>query len=135
MTRKGFGEMGITATVAGPVFNVLVGMGLSLTILLLTYNNPRNEHAILDRRVEFSLRYRTSDAGGAEGNWNNEAVLPLTLVIACMLVTGIILVNTVINHYRPGVKISYMSLILYFGVLVWLVVFCVKFDVAAGDGG
>ena len=29
MTKKGFGEMAITATVAGPVFNILVGMSLS----------------------------------------------------------------------------------------------------------
>ena len=25
MTKKGFGEMGVTATMAGPIFNVLVG--------------------------------------------------------------------------------------------------------------
>jgi len=29
MTKKGFGEMAITATVAGPVFNILVGLTLS----------------------------------------------------------------------------------------------------------
>ena len=29
MTKKGFGEMAITATVAGPVFNILMGMGMS----------------------------------------------------------------------------------------------------------
>ena len=29
MTKKGFGEMAITATLAGPVFNTLVGMSLS----------------------------------------------------------------------------------------------------------
>jgi Ca2+/Na+ antiporter len=25
MTRKGFGEMAITATMAGPIFNILIG--------------------------------------------------------------------------------------------------------------
>jgi Ca2+/Na+ antiporter len=29
MTKKGFGEMAITATLAGPVFNTLVGVSLS----------------------------------------------------------------------------------------------------------
>jgi len=29
MTKKGFGEMAITATIAGPVFNILVGCMLS----------------------------------------------------------------------------------------------------------
>jgi len=31
MTKKGFGEMAIAGTMAGPVFNVLMGQGLSLT--------------------------------------------------------------------------------------------------------
>ena len=29
MTKKGFGEMAITATLAGPVFNTLVGVSLA----------------------------------------------------------------------------------------------------------
>ena len=62
MTRKGFGEMGITATVAGPVFNVLVGMGLSLTILLITYSNPRNDQ-VVEGRPRRSLPSSPSRAG------------------------------------------------------------------------
>ena len=30
MTKKGFGEMAITGTMAGPIFNILIGLGLSI---------------------------------------------------------------------------------------------------------
>jgi len=32
MTKRGFGEMAITGCIAGPIFNVLVGLGLSMVI-------------------------------------------------------------------------------------------------------
>lgn len=35
MCKKGFGEMAVTASFAGPVFNVLFGIGVSLTYSLL----------------------------------------------------------------------------------------------------
>jgi len=35
MTKKGFGEMAIAGTMAGPIFNILMGQGLSLTIGIL----------------------------------------------------------------------------------------------------
>ena len=38
MTKKGFGEMAMTATVAGPVMNILVGQGFSMVLSILTYN-------------------------------------------------------------------------------------------------
>lgn len=36
MTKKGFGEMAVTASLAGPVFNVLFGLGVSITLSLIT---------------------------------------------------------------------------------------------------
>ena len=35
MTKKGFGEMAITATMAGPVFNLNMGLGLAMTTVFL----------------------------------------------------------------------------------------------------
>lgn len=39
MTKKGFGEMAITATMAGPIFNILVGQGISNFLLLVSAPN------------------------------------------------------------------------------------------------
>ena len=50
MTKKGFGEMGATATMAGPIFNVLVGQGLSTMIILLKNLN------IPDRYISYSTK-------------------------------------------------------------------------------
>lgn len=38
MTKKGFGEMAMTATVAGPVMNILLGQGLSMMIGIISFN-------------------------------------------------------------------------------------------------
>lgn len=38
MTNKGFGEMAITATMAGPIFNLNIGLGLAMTVVFLTNN-------------------------------------------------------------------------------------------------
>jgi Ca2+/Na+ antiporter len=35
MTIKGYGEMAITGTMAGPIFNILMGQGASTTIKIL----------------------------------------------------------------------------------------------------
>jgi len=49
MTRKGFGEMAITATMAGPIFNILIGQGLSTIITFI--NNSKIE----DAYIEYSI--------------------------------------------------------------------------------
>jgi Ca2+/Na+ antiporter len=36
MTRKGFGEMAITACMASPIFNTLFGLGLPVLIKLIS---------------------------------------------------------------------------------------------------
>lgn len=41
MTRKGFGEMAITACMASPIFNTLFGLGLPILIKLLGYKKDK----------------------------------------------------------------------------------------------
>jgi sodium/potassium/calcium exchanger 6 len=55
MTKKGFGEMAITGCIAGPIFNVLIGIGLSNTINILRQKDPWS--AV----VHFSIFYEDTD--------------------------------------------------------------------------
>lgn len=40
MTQRGFGEMAMTGTIAGPIFNILVGQGISMTLAILKQKDP-----------------------------------------------------------------------------------------------
>ena len=53
MTKKGFGEMAITATVAGPIFNILISQGLANLITMIA--DPTV--SLMDAKVEFSYKH------------------------------------------------------------------------------
>lgn len=72
MTRKGFGEMAITACMASPIFNSLFGIGLPVLIKLL-----RNRKTNPDYVVYFSL-YKDNN----KKDFLPVSVLHLTLIAA-----------------------------------------------------
>ena len=49
MVKRGFGEMAITATVAGPLFNTLIGLGMALVLSLSSAKDPKTAY------IRFSL--------------------------------------------------------------------------------
>ena len=57
MTKKGFGEMAVTATIAGPIFNILVGQGLSNLITIVNNKGA----SISDSYINFSLTNSNGD--------------------------------------------------------------------------
>ena len=59
MTRRGFGEMAITACMAAPIFNTLFGLGVPILIKLVKHRNdlPINGKQYV---VYFSL-YKDND--------------------------------------------------------------------------
>jgi len=59
--------MAVTGTMAGPIFNVLAGMGLSMVLKFVTGENP------------FGSKVDVSMWDG--DNFNPTAVLPLTLIV------------------------------------------------------
>ena len=72
MTRKGFGEMAVTGTTAGPIFNIMVGLGLSLTLKFASADDP------FGSSVPVSL-YKKDEHG--VDKFDHVAVLPLSLMI------------------------------------------------------
>ena len=96
MTRKGFGEMAITGTVAGPIFNVSIGLGISLALKFSAANDP------FGSSVAVSL-YKKGDDG--EDVFNHVAILPLTLMICQFIQLLVMLANSLVNKYE--LRLSY----------------------------
>ena len=116
MTKKGFGEMAITGCVAGPIFNVLVGLGLSFTLNLAKSKDPLSE------TVSFSLFQE-------DGDVNLVAILPLVLVSSQLIILLLIMTNGLVNKFMISFKFHFIALIYYAGVIIGLVIFCIVDDV------
>jgi len=72
MTKKGFGEMAITGCMAGPIFNILMGLGLATIGALVAdqeddFDGPANQ-------IPFSLYDK-------DGKIDNNCVVPFGLII------------------------------------------------------
>ena len=91
MTKKGFGEMAITGTMAGPIFNILVGQGLSLTLGILKQEDPWN--------TSFKASAFTAD-----GSLETTAVLPLTIIVGLLCVLALLLVNALKTNFKISYK-------------------------------
>jgi Ca2+/Na+ antiporter len=91
MTKKGFGEMAITGCIAGPIFNVLIGIGLSTTISIL-----KSDKGIFNEKIVFSL-WSTLDNG--QDQFNKVAVLPLVLLVGQLVILAITSVNVYVNKF------------------------------------
>ena len=124
MTKKGFGEMAMTTTVAGPVMNILVGQGLSMLIQILTFD--QGPTALLDRKVEFYIFYLE---GPRKGQINLLSVLPTILIASAMLVIVNAFINAVTSKFRPGFALGRFAVLLYVVVLLFLVFFSIFWNV------
>ena len=119
MTKKGFGEMAITGCLAGPVFNVLIGIGLSFVIGILNSPNP-------NATVHFSLYAKDKNK---ETIFNKIAVLPMVLLIGQLGILIMILVNGITNDYQISFKQTKITIIFYFAVIFGLVYFSISQNV------
>lgn len=113
MTKKGFGEMAITATVAGPVFNVMIG-GFLANFGFLVSNK--------DKEIKFTAY---DDAGVLR----DLAMLPLVIIGSQLAVLAIMLVNAVVNKFKIDIKFAMINVVIYFVSLSYLCYFCIKNDV------
>lgn len=120
MTKKGFGEMAITGCIAGPIFNVLIGVGLSTFLSILRSSDPWHT------KVDFSMKDTLSDGTTV---LNKVSILPLVLLIGQISVLGLILLNGILNNFKISFKMSLISCVVYFMVIIGLVVFSIAEDV------
>lgn len=73
MTRKGFGEMAVTATMAGPIFNILMGQGLSCLFTIIGSAGSDAYHTVGTAFIPYSVK-------NTDGTFNKLSMLPLTLL-------------------------------------------------------
>jgi Ca2+/Na+ antiporter len=109
MTKKGFGEMAITGCIAGPIFNVLIGLGLSTL-------GP------LFREPESSIHFSLFDEGD-EGKLNRDATLAAVLIVGEIACLTLIWLNAFRNEYHIASPIALANCIFYSTVIAFLVVF------------
>lgn len=119
MTKKGFGEMGVTATMAGPIFNILMGQGLSSVVTLLTAKHP-----ITKSYIPYKLKIPVSETDPTL-TLNHLAVLPLTLLTAEFGVLAILLTNAILNKFEISFKWSVISAAFYFCIITFLIVYSI----------
>jgi len=111
MTKRGFGEMAVTACVAGPVFNFLCGIGFAMTISILRTGN----------NVTFGFY--------DDGQFNKVAVLPFTLLCGQFGVIFLLLVNVFANKFHINFKFNLINATVYLTVIISLVVYSIVDDV------
>jgi Ca2+/Na+ antiporter len=114
MTKKGFGEMAITATMAGPIFNVMIGGFLSNLGWLVS--NP-------GKSIDFT-------AYDGDGNVANVAYLPIVMIAAQLCVLVGLLMNALINKFEISFKPALINCIVYLGAISFLVYWAIKNDLS-----
>jgi len=74
--------------------------------------------SIFDAYVEFST---TNLEGDDEGKFNNDAVLPLVLLIIGIVALFVLLLNGITNKFKISFKMSLINILLYIATLVFLI--------------
>jgi len=110
MTKRGFGEMAITGCMAGPIFNILVGMGAA------------NLKSVLQSKtgsVDLSIFEGEGDARVLV----KDAVLPVSLIVAQLFALTLIALNASASKYRVSYKFGLANALLYGVVIAGLAVY------------
>ena len=88
MTKKGFGEMAITGSIASAIVCILVGLGLS-TFIPLFKNFLNNKPS----KIVWT-------AFNADGSFEKSSIVPLTLIISLFIMLILLFLNALTNSYN-----------------------------------
>ena len=113
MTKKGFGEMAITGALAGPIFNILIGLGASFTLTLLDKQDPHSN----------SIKYSVFNDNG---EFLKVATLPLCLLVSQFLILVVLMCSVIRNDYKLTFKDCVKTTIVYVIVIFILIIYCLK---------
>lgn len=105
ISKKGFGEMAITGCVAGPVFNLMLGLGL-ITV---------KANLLLEDGIEFSRH-------------EPEGMLTLIIILASIMILSTLSWLTVSNKFKMVDWHAKMLLMLYAFTIVLLISISPKFN-------
>lgn len=113
MTKKGFGEMAITATMAGPIFNILVGGFLSNFCWLI--QNP-------DKEINFTAYEEDSE----DHHIQPVALLPILMLTGQVVCLIILLFNAMATGYNLNYKGAISNIIVYLAIIGFLVYWAIS---------
>ena len=113
MTKKGFGEMAITGTMAGPIFNVLMGLGVSMTVKFTTGKA---------KSVSVSI-WEDNGKGGTK--FHDAALLPLALICGQIVVLIVLLVCALKENFNIKLNYPMINAVIYIIVTTFLVTFSI----------
>lgn len=113
MSKKGFAEMAITGTLAGPIFNILVGMGISDLLKLFQSPKPFEAH------IRLSI-YKVDEAKG-ELVFDPQSLLPLVLVVFQIVTLAILLWNSMKTNYSLQYRDNFTNSAIYVVIVVFLI--------------
>ena len=108
MTKKGFGEMAITGCMAGPVFNILMGVGVAMAAVFFENSGTKF--------VEWSLFEEN-------GDMKHQVLIPFTLIVGLLVVHWVILASAVLNKFKLNFNAMVPNLIVYCIIVIFLVVY------------
>lgn len=119
MTKKGFGEMAITGCLAGPIFNLNIGLGGPMVLVFLQRANEISEK---DGRLFIPWSLFQDN-----GELQKKNVVPIVLIIGVIFIYLMVLLNGCKNKYSLSAAFHYPTLVIYGLVIVGLVIYAVLF--------
>ena len=117
--------MAITGTTAGPIFNIMVGLGLSLTLKFAKAKDP------FASSVPVSLYEK--DEHGVE-QFNHVAVLPLSLMLCQFVQLAVMTANALANKFELRLSYQFINVVIYLAVSGFLVAWSIKYAIAPPGG-